>query len=127
MQVPNGRDQVSGGVSVPCRHTNPSQMFHGTHSKFSKRSSSVQSLTSRGCHCIWSGHRMSFNICERETSYCLIRSPYRPLNLLNDDFKRSLTYPCSRSLFESRVTLGIKHPYEERARAYRISCEIKTP
>ena len=24
-----------------------------------------------GCHCIWSGHRMSFNICERETSYCL--------------------------------------------------------
>ena len=31
-----------------------------------------------GCHCIWSGHRMSFNICERETSYCLIRSPYRP-------------------------------------------------
>ena len=21
---------------------------------------------------------MSFNICERETSYCLIRSPYRP-------------------------------------------------
>ena len=27
-----------------------------------------------GCHCIWSGHRMSFNICERETSYCLIRS-----------------------------------------------------
>ena len=31
-----------------------------------------------GCHCIWSGHRMSLNICERETSYCLIRSPYRP-------------------------------------------------
>ena len=31
-----------------------------------------------GCHCIWSGHRMSFSICERETSYCLIRSPYRP-------------------------------------------------
>ena len=23
-----------------------------------------------GCHCIWSGHRMSFNICEREISYC---------------------------------------------------------
>ena len=31
-----------------------------------------------GSHCIWSGHRMSFNICERETLYCLIRSPYRP-------------------------------------------------
>ena len=118
----------------------PSQMFYGNHSKFGKRSSSVQSLISRGCHCIWSGHRMSFNICERETSYCppfwdllmlqllrpnssnlpclcstfhleyplvlsrfcLIRSPYRPLNFLNDDFKRSLTYPSSRSLFESR-------------------------
>ena len=34
---------------------------------------------------------MSFNICVRETSYCLIRSPFRPLNFLNDDFKRSLT------------------------------------
>ena len=40
---------------------------------------------------------------------------------------RSLTYPCSRSLFESRVALRIKHPYEEQARAYRMSCEIKTP
>ena len=50
-----------------------------------------------GCHWIWSGHRISFNICERETSYCLIRPPYRPWSVLNDDFKRSLTYPCSRS------------------------------
>ena len=23
MQVPKGRDQVSGGVSVPCRHATP--------------------------------------------------------------------------------------------------------
>ena len=30
-----------------------------------------------GCHCIWSGHRMSLNICERETSYSLIRSSYQ--------------------------------------------------
>ena len=30
-----------------------------------------------GCHCIWSGHRMSFNICGRETSYCLIRRKRR--------------------------------------------------
>ena len=29
-------------------------------------------------HCIWSGYRMSFNITEMESSYCLIRSPYRP-------------------------------------------------
>ena len=58
----------------------------------------------KGCHCIWLGHRMSFNIRERGTSYCLIRSPYRPENFLNDDVNRSLRYPCSRSLFESRVT-----------------------
>ena len=44
MQVPKGRDQVSGGVSVPCRQPHPSQMFYGNHSKFGKRSSSVQSL-----------------------------------------------------------------------------------
>ena len=30
-------------------------------------------------------------------------------------------HPCSRSLFERRVVLRIKHPYEEQARAYRIS------
>ena len=28
---------------------------------------------------------MSFNICERETSYCLIRSPYRQ--------KKEITFP----------------------------------
>ena len=79
-----------------------------------------------GCHCIWSGYRISLRIRERGTAYCLIRSPYRPLNFFNDDFKRSLTFPCSRSLFESRVALRIKHTYKEEARAYRISCEIKT-
>ena len=79
---------------------------------------------------------MSFNICERKVSYCLIRSPLSPIklpqremqkNFLNDDLKRSLTYPCSRRLFEGRFALRIKHPYEEQGRAYRISCEIKTP
>ena len=28
---------------------------------------------------------------------------------LRDDFKRSLTYPCPRSLLESRIALRIKH------------------
>ena len=70
---------------------------------------------------------MSFGIRdERDSSYCLQKSPYRPQNFLNDDYKRSLTYPCSGSLFESRVTIRIKHPHEEQARSY-ISCEIKTP
>ena len=31
--------------------------------------------------------------------------PYRPLNFFNDDFKHSLTYPWSVSLFESHVPL----------------------
>ena len=35
-------------------------------------------------------------------------------------------YGCSRRLFESRVALKIKRPYEEQARAYRLSCEMKT-
>ena len=51
---------------------------------------------------------MSFNIREKGTSYCLIRYPYRPQNFLNDDFNRSLAFPCSRSLFESRVAFRIK-------------------
>ena len=29
----------------------------------------------KGCQCIWSGYKMPFNIRERGTSYCLIRSP----------------------------------------------------
>ena len=46
--------------------------------------------------------------------------------VFNDNFKRSFTYPFSRSLFESRVTLRIKHSYKEQAQAHRISCEITT-
>ena len=48
MQVPKGRDQVSGGVMVPKRHATPVANVLGSHSKFGKRSSSVQSLISRG-------------------------------------------------------------------------------
>ena len=44
-----------------------------------------------GCHCILSSSIMSCNIQERGTSFCLVRSPYRPNNFLRDDFKRSLT------------------------------------
>ena len=31
---------------------------------------------------------MSFSIRERGTSYCLIRTPYRPYNFFNDDLKQ---------------------------------------
>ena len=46
---------------------------------------------------------MSLSIRERGISYCVIRFPYRPKKFFNDDFKLSLTYPCSRILFESRL------------------------
>ena len=42
-------------------------------------------------HC-WSRVGMPFIIRERKTSYCWIRSAFRPLNFLNDDFKRSKGY-----------------------------------
>ena len=50
-------------------------------------------------------------------------------NFFNDDSKLSLTYPCSRSLFESHTALRIKRQYKEQARVSRtcISFEIKTP
>ena len=53
--------------------------------------------------------------------------PISTINSLRDDFKRSMTYPCLRSLDESRAALRIKHSQEEQALAYRMSCEIKTP
>ena len=37
------------------------------------------------CICNWSRIRMSFNIIEKDTSYCLLSSPYRPQNFLNGD------------------------------------------
>ena len=70
MQVPNGRDQVSGGV-----YKRPLSSCH-TRCKCSLESSpnsekgrvryDVWSVG--GWHCIWSSYRMSFNIRERGTS-----------------------------------------------------------
>ena len=130
-----GRNQVSGRVSVPCWHATPvanvpwkpliigeGQIRYQGHETGGKSDW-------LGSHC-WSRIRMSFNIRERDTSYCWIRSPYWPLNFLNflnDDFKRSTSYPCLSSLLESRLARRIKHLYEEQARAYRIISEIKTP
>ena len=64
--------------------------------------------------------RLSF--MKGETSHCMIRSPYRPYDLLCDDSKLSLTSPCSRSLLESRVALRVKHPYKKRAweKSYKL-------
>ena len=63
---------------------------------------------------------MKFNICETGTSI-----PVSTINFHNDDFKRSFTYPCSRSLLESRVALRIKCLYEEHARVSRISYDMR--
>ena len=66
---------------------------------------------------------MSCNIRERGTSYCLVRSPYRPWNFLRDDFKRSLTYPCPRSLLVSR-TAPRKNIYK-RDKPWRIGRVVR--
>ena len=52
----------------------------------------------------WSS-RISCTIREKGTSYCLVRSPYRPYNFLSDYFKRFSTYSCPRNLLESRTAL----------------------
>ena len=57
-----------------------------------------------------------YHFTDRLNPYCSPRSPYRPYNFLNDDFKRSTRYPCLSSLLESRLALRIKHSYEEQAR-----------
>ena len=80
---------------------------------FGKTSSSVK--LSRFC-IKWNWCRVIIVYCQ-DTDQCL-------LTFLNDDFKRSLTYSYSRSLFETRVPLRMKHPYEEKARTYCLSCEI---
>ena len=53
--------------------------------------------------------------------------PISTMKLPRDDFKRTLTYPCPRSLDESRTALRIKHLQKEQALTYRMSSEVKTP
>ena len=122
MQVPKWDrtrcpEELAYSVGMP----HPLQMFYGnliqlgkksnlvTRSRSVKGQKLVQCLINGGCHCIWSSSRMSWNIRERGTSYCLVRSQYRPQNFLRDDFNRSLTYHCPRSLLESRAARRIKH------------------
>ena len=53
--------------------------------------------------------------------------PVPTIELHESRSQTSFTYPCPRSLLESRTALRIKHSQEEQAIAYRMSCEIKTP
>ena len=78
------RDRVSGGVSVPCRHAKPVAnalwkplRYHKKFEFGNKVTAWYEVLSVVGCHCIWPGYRMSINIRERRTSYCLIKCPYR--------------------------------------------------
>ena len=86
-----GRNQVSGRVSVPCWCATAVAHHHWSHSYFDEGQARYQGHEIGG-KSDWSRIRMSFNIRERETSYCWIRSPYRPYDFLNDGFKGSTRY-----------------------------------
>ena len=75
--------------------SHPLQMFHGNHLIFGKCKARYQShkigenADRLEIHYAWLRFRMSFNLCEIETSHSLLRSPYQPSNFLKGDFKRS--------------------------------------
>ena len=83
-----GQDQLSGGVSVLYWLAAPVAMFYGNlqnlviRSKSVIKSSSVISsqigVMSDQLRVSLNIVRMPCNIWERETSLCLMRSPYRP-------------------------------------------------
>ena len=93
-------------------------MFHWNISNFSKRLSSVtrSSWVIRSRVGILSDRwrvllyiillQNLFNILERGTSYCRIRSPYQPYN---SPMTSTMTNPHGRSLLESRMAPRIKH------------------
>ena len=78
-----GRNQVSGRVSVPCWHATPvanapwKPLIIGEGQARYQGHEIGGKSDWLGSHC-WSRIRMPFNIRERDTSYCWIRSPYRP-------------------------------------------------
>ena len=70
-----GRNQVSGRVSVPCWHATPvanapwKPLIIGEGQTRYKGQEIGEKYDWLGSHC-WSRIRMSFNIRERDTSYC---------------------------------------------------------
>ena len=75
MEHNEGRNQVSGRVSVPCWHATPvantpwKPLIIGDGQARYKGHEIGGKSDWLGSHC-WSGIRMSFNIRERDTSYC---------------------------------------------------------
>ena len=115
-----GLGQISSFLSLlacntrcKCSYGNLSQL--GKKSNSIIRSSSVSGskigVMYGGCHCIWSFSRMSCNIQERGTSYCLIRSPY----LSSRENWKWAHFQCSRN----HVLSGKNNPSLHRAKKQR--------
>ena len=88
-----GLNQESGRIGVPCLHVtlvanallrplDEGEVRYQSHGIGGKSHW-------MGWHCNRLRVRMSFYIRDRETSYCWIRSPYRPLHFMKDNVKRS--------------------------------------
>ena len=93
LQVQNGTApgvlQVSGGVSVLCRLAThiANVLLEPLAIRWTVKFGnnfvvSYKVLSNGGYHYICSSFRMSFNIHERGIAYCLIRSLFRPYNLI---------------------------------------------
>ena len=84
LQVPKiGQDQVSGEVSVLCWHAAPvsnvlwkpfAVRYNSNSIIRSVKRSKIDAMPDQWRVSLWSSSRISFNIRERGTSYCLIRS-----------------------------------------------------
>ena len=140
MQVPNGskpgvrrskRPLLASRIRCKCSIETSRDLV--IRSKSVLRSSSVtrsrlvKCLINRGCYCIGYVQECHVTFVRGRPHKWFMWSLYRPKNLLKYDLKCSLTYPCSRSLYESCDALRIKHSEEEQVMAYRMSCEIKGP
>ena len=117
-----GQDQVSGGVSVLCWLAAPVAMFYGNLQSSVIRSKigikvRFGNRFANWCN-VWStegvivyGHVPECHVTfGRGRLHNVWWDPHIDhKNFLRDDFKRSMRYPCLRSLDESRAALRIKH------------------
>ena len=115
-----GQDQVSGGVSVPYWLAAPVGIFYGNLQNLVIRSKSVLksgSVIISQIGVMSDQLRVSlYMVMSQNVMWHLGEGDFIifyeiPIwtNFLGDDFKRSMTYACSRSLDESSAALRIKH------------------
>ena len=126
-----GRNQVSRRVSVPCLHATTVANAPWKPVIIRWRSSSV----SKSCHWwkVLSVGKLllvkgqNFILHSWDGDFILLDNiPVSTIKLPAWQFKRSTRYSCFGSLLEGCLALIFKHSYEEQARAYRISWELKT-